>query len=214
MGSETVEIKPLLLIGGQSSRMGSRKELLILPDGRLALQHALDTLWCITCNATSVYLSVRDESQLDAIRFARQKRAQSQSLRPKIVCIFDNQDEDIGPAAGLLAAHAMFPNATFLVLGCDYPLLSPAALEQLISEYVPPVTCFSNEERFSEPLIAVWAPEALEKLKENVKRGRNGLNAVVKELGGKNIKPLRKEWIKGTNTKKEWDEAMELLLNK
>lgn len=194
--------------------MGSRKELLTLSDGRLALQHALDTLWCVLSNASPVYLSVHDERQLDAIGFVRQKHVPSQSQRPEIVCIFDNQDQNIGPAAGLLAAHAMFPNASFLILGCDYPLLPPAALEQLIVEYVPPVTCFSNEERFSEPLIAVWAPEALETLKENVKRGRSGLNAVIKELGGKNITPLRKEWIKGTNTREEWNEAMRLLLNK
>ncbi|KFY44669.1 hypothetical protein V494_01374 [Pseudogymnoascus sp. VKM F-4513 (FW-928)] len=214
MGAEHVKIKPLLLIGGQSLRMGTRKELLTLPNGRLALECALETLWCTIPNAPSVYLSLHDESQLDAVWLARQEREQSQSLPFATVPIFDNQDHDIGPAAGLLAAHAMFPATSFLVLGCDYPLITPEALKQLMFQYVHPVTCFSNDEGFSEPLIAIWAPEALEKLKENVKRGRNGLNEVIKQIGGNTATPIRKQWIKGTNTRKEWDEAMELLSNR
>jgi molybdopterin-guanine dinucleotide biosynthesis protein A len=59
---------------------------------------------------------------------------------PIRVPIFDDQQEDIGLAGGLLAAHAMLPGATFLVLGCDYPLLPPTALQQLILEYITPVT--------------------------------------------------------------------------
>jgi len=230
---EPLKIESLLLMGGQSSRMGSRKELLPFPDGRLAIEHALDTLHSTFLERSSIYISMHSTSQLDAIKFMlEESRSESisadfRSQEPqmqvykyrhkrcitpiRIIPIFDKHQENIGPAAGLLAAHAMLPEATFLVLGCDYPLLPPSALQQLSLEYIAPVTCFVNDSGFAEPLIAVWGPEALERLKENVAHGRNGLHYAIKQVGGKRVIPLKQEWITGTNTRKEWDEAMDSL---
>lgn len=98
-----------------------------------------------------------------------------------------------------------------MVLGCDYPLLPPSALQQLVLEYQDPVTCFVNEEGFTESLIGIWGPEALAKLGNNVEGGRSRLNGVVKEVGGKIVRPLREGWITGTNTKEEWEKAMAVL---
>jgi molybdopterin-guanine dinucleotide biosynthesis protein A len=212
-------LKPLLLIGGQSSRMGSRKELVQFPDGRLVFERALGTLHSAIPSASTIYISLHDEIQTKGIKSRLRdpsqifRTAQSTSDHPEnpvpeLEPIFDDQKEDIGPAAGLLAAHAKFPNSKWLVLGCDYPLLPPSALQQLILEFHSPVTCFLNESGFAEPLIAIWDFEALKKLKENVSNGRYGLNGVIKQVGGRMVKPLREEWIKGANTKEEWDEAM------
>jgi molybdopterin-guanine dinucleotide biosynthesis protein A len=71
----------------------------------------------------------------------------------------------------------------------------------LILEFKAPVTCFVNASGFVEPLIGIWCPEALERLGENVRDGRKGLDAVVEELGGKLVRPLREEWIVGVDTK-------------
>src|SRR6266536_2366419 len=212
-------LKPLLLIGGQSSRMGTRKELLHFPDGQLAFERALGTLHSAIPSASTIYISLHDESQTEGIKSRLNDSSQifkssklnpdlQENSVPKLEPIFDDQTEDIGPAAGLLAAHARFPDVKWLVLGCDYPLLPPSALQQLILEFQTPVTCFVNESGFVEPLIAIWDSEALEKLKENVSNGRYGLNDVSKQVGGKMVKPLREEWITGTNTRQEWDEAM------
>jgi molybdopterin-guanine dinucleotide biosynthesis protein A len=134
---------------------------------------------------------------------------------PALEPIFDLEEYgDIGPAAGLLAAHAAHPAATLLVLGCDYSLLPPAALQQLILEYEPPLTCFVNTEGFTEPLIAVWSPEALEALVEEVREGRSGLNRVLGMLSGKKVSPLRDTWITRCNTREEWEEALRLLQQK
>jgi molybdopterin-guanine dinucleotide biosynthesis protein A len=230
-------IIPLLCIGGQSSRMGSRKELLPFPDGRLAFEHAIDTIHDAIPMANTIYISLHDESQLDGIQFrlvtpARESRDTAfpsennnhhheHTTVPELKPLFDAKKYgDIGPAAGLLAAHAVLPKATFLMLGCDYPLLPPTALQQLILEYEAPLTCFLNSEGFSEPLIAIWSPEALEMLKSNVEEGKNGLNRVVKMMRRKNgeavklVEPLRDEWITGCNTKEEWDAAMEVIKNR
>jgi hypothetical protein len=88
--------------------------------------------------------------------------------------IFDASGVDIEPAAGLLAAHPLC-----IILGSGHPLLSPTALQQLVLEYQAPVTCFSNEGGFSQPLIAVWGPAVLLKLKYNVESWSNGLNNAI-----------------------------------
>jgi hypothetical protein len=172
--------------------MGSRKELFPFPDGLLAFEHALITIHDAMPTADTICISLHDESQLEGIQFrldipthqpvhtpvapeASPDVYHHSSSFPALEPIFDPERHgDIGPAAGLLAAHAAHPAATLLVLGCDYPLLPPAALQQLILEYEPPLTCFVNADGFTEPLIAVWSLEALDALAEEAREGGVG----------------------------------------
>jgi molybdopterin-guanine dinucleotide biosynthesis protein A len=66
---EDINIIPLLCIGGQSSRMGSRKELLRFPDGLLAFEHASITIHDAMPTADTICISLQDESQLEGIQF-------------------------------------------------------------------------------------------------------------------------------------------------
>lgn len=52
----------ILLIGRASSRMGSRKELLPFPNGRLSIEHALKTLHRAVPSASTIYVSLHDET--------------------------------------------------------------------------------------------------------------------------------------------------------
>ncbi|KAF4624204.1 hypothetical protein G7Y89_g13970 [Cudoniella acicularis] len=222
-------LKPLLLIEGNSSEIGGRsKEVLPLPDGRLAFEAALGTLHDVLPSARTIYISVRDEAQFQVLE-SRWKETRSKNTgnsagedfghdhdhkhvaHPEIEPIFDHQETNTGPATGLLAAHAAFPDYTWLCLSCDYPTLPPSALQQLLLEFQPTVTCFVSQNGFAEPLVGIWDSDALRKLKENVSAGESGLDTVIKGLGGKMISPLREEWIMGTNTKEEWEQAMEIL---
>lgn len=163
-------INILLLIGGKSSRMGTRKELLKFPDGRVAFEHALETIHDAVPTASTIFISVHNKAQLEGIearlndivtlnRTAEDARHDQHGLNqhafPMLKPIFDGQGADIGPAAGLLAAYSRHPEAKWLVLGCDYPLLPPSALQQLVREYQSPATCFINKSGFAEPLIAI-----------------------------------------------------------
>jgi molybdopterin-guanine dinucleotide biosynthesis protein A len=216
--SEGPLLNLLVLIGGKSSRMGTREELLSFQDGRPALEHALETLHGAVPSASTIYIYLHNESQLDGIEtqlkdiVARARAAEDaepeehdhhQHPFPELKPIFDRRDEDMGPAAGLLAAHSIHPAEKWLVIACDYPLLSPAAFQQLILEYQPPLTCFVNESGIAQPLIGIWDEQALEKLKENVGQGENGLESVVMEMEAKLVKPLREIWIMGANTREE-----------
>lgn len=70
----------------------------------------------------------------------------------------ENENVDIKPAAGLLGVYRRDPSATWLVVACDYPFLTTAALRLLRreSDAAPaPVTCFANAEGFNERLLAI-----------------------------------------------------------
>jgi molybdopterin-guanine dinucleotide biosynthesis protein A len=209
-------LKILLLIGGNSSATGSPKELLQHPDSQLAFEHTLNTLHSAVPSASTIYISLQDITQLAniepilkdiAVRRAtdaeHREHGDHRPTFPECCPMINQQDEDIGPAGGLFNAHSIHPESTWLVLSCGYPLLPPSALQQLILEYQCPVTCFVNEKGIAEPLIGIWGAEALEKLKENRRSGSINLHAVVEEMRGKLVKPLREEWITPTNTRGE-----------
>jgi molybdopterin-guanine dinucleotide biosynthesis protein A len=205
--SEGPILKVLLLIGGNSSAMGSPKRLLQRPDGQLAFEQTLNTLHCTVPSAPTIYVSLQDIIQLANIEPALKditvrhavdaEHQEHDDHRPNFsACcpVVNRQDEDIGPAAGPLNAHSMHPESTWLVLSCDYPLLPPSALQQLIVEYQYPVTCL---------VIGIGGTGALEKLKENGRIGSNVLHVVVEEMKGKLVKTLQEEWLTPTNTREE-----------
>lgn len=202
--------KVLVLAGGQSSRMGSPKHLLPVPSTHQPLyQHIIRVIHVAFPEMHTVYISIADKSPLDDVlrQEAISISTETGARRIGIKLISDETTQDVGPAAGLLAAHQYDPNTFWLVVACDFPLLDPEALRQLVEAYKTPVTCFVNREGFSEPLLAMWSQQALQRLRENVRGGRSGPNYTVKQLDGKLIVPLKDDWILNTNTPEEWSTA-------
>lgn len=42
--------------------------------------------------------------------------------------------------------------------------------------------------------------------------GRYGLVGVVREIQGKEVRPEKEEWVRGVNTREEWETVREVLL--
>ncbi|KAB5576490.1 bifunctional molybdenum cofactor biosynthesis protein [Coniochaeta sp. 2T2.1] len=216
-------IRPLLLAGGKSTRMKSQKHLLTLPNGTPLYQHQITILQQACPQTPVVYVSLANDSPVDA--FLHHAKDDPDG---GITIIFDEQaspatqssdpTQSSGPAQGLLSVHRLHPTSTFLVLAIDYPLITATPLLQLIQSYSPPVTCFRNAEGFCEPLVGVWSPDALKRLKEDVARGGGSPSRVVKEMGGRMVDV--KEGVHGggrgrvlmnVNTRGEWEEACAVL---
>lgn len=159
----------LVLAGGASTRMGRDKAALDY-EGTPQLDRAMRLL---APHVAQAFVSVRAGQESDPTRAAW----------PQIA---DGPDAVRGPAAGLLAAHRAFPDATWLVLACDLPLLGADTLETLLgawrkaqeegegkAEEAWQAAAFeSTHDGLPEPLCTLWSPEALDALAGFVAAGK------------------------------------------
>ncbi|RYP05130.1 hypothetical protein DL764_004015 [Monosporascus ibericus] len=212
---------PLILAGGKSTRMGSPKHLLKLPNGKPLYQHQADVLRAVL-TGPKVHISLAQESPLDetlqsARRHSEKAKAPNGPEDGGLEVIFDSNAnssaESKGPAEGILSAYNACPDATWLVVACDYPYIASAMLQYLIGSYNPPVTCFLNSEGFCEPLLGIWSPAALERLAENVARGKSGPAATVREVKGTMLTVPEgcEAWLVDVNRQADWEAALEKL---
>ncbi|MCS7018432.1 MAG: NTP transferase domain-containing protein [Cytophagales bacterium] len=134
----------LVLTGGKSERMGTDKAQLNY-HGKPQQQHVADLL---ASYCERVFISCRTD-QLASV--------------PKSYEALPDTFVGLGPLSGILSAFQQHPNAAWLVLACDLPLIQPATLEQLIAARNPlkMATAFqSPHDNLPEPLVAIWEPKA------------------------------------------------------
>ncbi|KAF2484868.1 MobA-like NTP transferase domain-containing protein [Neohortaea acidophila] len=190
----------VILCGGRSTRMGSAKHRLLFPnDAEPMYRQLLARAMVAYPGIQSVYLSLHDPGSATHLD-------QTPVMGRTIHLLFD-EDGDIGPAAGLLAALRTDSHCTWLVVACDYPLISVAELRRLFASFDGRLTCFENMQGWAEPLLGLWGPEALARLHSNVMHGCTGPKVVVQQLKGKTIRALDDRSLLNTNTPGEWSQA-------
>ncbi|WP_462251306.1 molybdenum cofactor guanylyltransferase [Ekhidna sp.] len=142
------DLNGLILMGGNSVRMGMDKSSIQYhekPQG----EHLFDLLNPLV---RQCYISLNKEPK-------------STFTNQIIVDLFDVK----GPLNGILSAHEFQPSKAWLVLAVDLPLINSKTLSRLISQRdkEAPATAFLNvRDNFPEPLVAIWEPKGLRKLKE------------------------------------------------
>jgi molybdopterin-guanine dinucleotide biosynthesis protein A len=188
--------------------MGEPKHLLKLPDGKTLLQHCFALLQKFCPLHEKVHISAAQETQLGQFMSDNHDNVE-------LVLDADSNYTDIsaGPAAGLIAAFHSRTDTTWLVVACDYPLLTSQALELLCNAYNPPATCYKNGDGFEEPLLAIWSPAALQSLVQAAADKRKGPSAVIRGLCSKTISPPEgyEEWLFNVNTREDWEKAQRAL---
>jgi molybdopterin-guanine dinucleotide biosynthesis protein A len=119
-----------------------------------------------------VFVSLREE----------QKTLLPATLKP----IFDQLKS--GPAGGLLAAYEKHPNSAWLVLACDMPFVTSDAVKALIQHRN--ASCAATVYTLSEvePLFAIWEPQALAHLNNEVLQGKSSPRRVLESLSCAKIK--------------------------
>ncbi|KAH7018596.1 MobA-like NTP transferase domain-containing protein [Microdochium trichocladiopsis] len=208
----------VVLAGGRSTRMGLPKHLLKLPDGCPLYKFHFELIQEACPTISRIYISLASDSHMD-------EELRNTVCNPHITSaaglefgvLWDEESplddqkevkESGGPAKGLLAAWRLRPRETWLVVACDYPRLTADAIQYLFTVYVPPVTYFRNSAYFSEPLISIWSPQALERLARNVEAGMGGPSRTIKELGGTMLDvPTGEDWLYNVNRKEDWDKV-------
>lgn len=135
----------MVLAGGQSRRMGQDKGLLDY-HGKPQRDYLYEQLQPL---CQRVYMSIRP--------------GQEGTLPEGMPYILD-ENQYRGPFNGLLSAHHKFPEAAWLVVACDLPLMDTKALRYLIDRRDPKAlaTAFATHTSgLPEPLAAIWEPGAL-----------------------------------------------------
>jgi molybdopterin-guanine dinucleotide biosynthesis protein A len=82
----------------------------------------------------------------------------------------------IGPAAGILAAHRLVPDAAWLILACDMPRVTQKLLAMLVSRRDPDrsATAFrAPADGLPEPLCTIYEPATLARFRRQVDAGGN-----------------------------------------
>jgi molybdopterin-guanine dinucleotide biosynthesis protein A len=133
----------LVLAGGRSSRMQEDKAALVFGrEPQLAEAYAL-----LAPRVDRAFVSVRADQREEPLR----------ARFPQVV----DGAAGRGPVAGILAAQALDPEAAWLVVACDLPLLDGATLDELIAgrDAARLATAFrSAYDGLPEPLCAIWEP--------------------------------------------------------
>lgn len=186
----------LILAGGASSRM--RRDKAALPyRGRSQLDRAFDLA---SRHVAEVFVSVRATQVLEPTR----------AQRPLIVDSVSGE----GPIVGIRSALAARPDAAWLVIACDLPFLSDAALEQLLHERDPRVlaTAFASaHDGLPEPLCAVWEPAAAAALAVYQHGGGQCPRKFLRSHPYRLLEPRDRRALDNINTPEEYARAEEAL---
>ncbi|MGK7393018.1 MAG: NTP transferase domain-containing protein [Candidatus Cyclobacteriaceae bacterium M3_2C_046] len=142
--SKRAEVKGLVLAGGKSLRMQKDKGLLNY-HGKPQREYTYDIV-APFCQET--YISCRPD-QLD-------------QFNPSYPGLADTFTE-LGPLGAVLSAFRRDPEAAWLIVASDLPLLSARSIEDLVRQRNPAAaaTAFRQlDTGFPEPLIAIWEPKS------------------------------------------------------
>ena len=143
-------IRGLVLIGGQSSRMGTDKSKLNY-HGKPQREFIKELL---EANGIETFYSVsKDEGNQEEI--------------PDVMT-------NVGPLGGICSAFQQDPNSAWFVLATDLPFVNDDLVKLLLEKRNPAKMATSVQGRkkgFLEPLIAIYEPKTYPVLRKNLEEG-------------------------------------------
>jgi len=195
----------LVLAGGASSRMQRDKAALVY-HGATQLDRVFALL---SRHVHPVFVSAR-RAQADEPSRAGKPLILDDPALPGI----DREERAGGPIVGIRAAFARFPDAAWLVLACDLPFLSDAALGQLLAARDPRrlATAFrSVHDGLPEPLCAIWEPAAAAALAVHQASGSQCPRKFLIRADALLVDPADRRALDNVNTPEEYAQAQQLL---
>lgn len=186
----------LILAGGLSRRM-NRDKAGLKYQGKTQLDRAIELA---SRHVTNVFVSVRADQALDPAR----------AQRPMIVDSVAGE----GPIAGIRSALAAQPKVAWLVLACDLPYLSDAALDFLLRrrDATALATAYTSvHDGLPEPLCAIWEPAAAAALADYQAGGGHCPRKFLIRHGARLLEPQDTHALDNVNTPEEYRQAVATL---
>jgi molybdopterin-guanine dinucleotide biosynthesis protein A len=192
------KIKGLVLAGGRSTRMGSDKGTLDY-HGKPQREYVADMLENMGIEA---YISCRQE-QVEAMNGYK-------TITDSFI--------DMGPAGAIMSAFLFDPNAAWVALACDLPLLTAGVVQNLLAQRNASALATAyrspeNENGFPEPLIALWEPKAFPVLLQFLSQGIMCPRKVLINSNTHLIDATTPEALMNVNTQEDKEKAVGLLQN-
>lgn len=153
----------LILAGGRSRRMGKDK-------GLIAYHGQPQVLW----------LSRLLGEFCATVRVSISPRQHGFSIYAPMESIIDDEPAR-GPAGGLASAWRMAPDAAWLLVAVDLPLLDRATVKALTAgrSRAHLATAFRHGDGTLEPLCTIWEPAARVVLERRLERGDASLRRLL-----------------------------------
>jgi len=195
----------LVLAGGASSRMQRDKAALVY-DGATQLDRVFALLGR---HVSPVFVSARRTQADEPARAGKPLIFDDPALSG-----IDREAQAGGPIVGIRSAFARFPGAAWLVLACDLPFLSDAALGQLLAARDPTrlATAFrSVHDGLPEPLCAIWEPAAAAALAAHQAAGSQCPRKFLIRADALLVDPADRRALDNVNTPEEYVQAQQLL---
>jgi molybdopterin-guanine dinucleotide biosynthesis protein A len=186
--SELVDATGFLLCGGQSSRMGRNKALLLF-DGEPLVLRGLRLLEQVCCD-----VAIAGATE-DLGGFGR---------------VIPDQTPGCGPLGGIVSALRQSTSEWNLFLAVDMPFVPAAALNRLLymAGGLPSVCVMARVGGQVQPLCAVYSRKALPTLNDYLVSGKWKVSEAIAAAGMYKMLDFEEErWFANLNTPEEFAEA-------
>ncbi len=180
-------IKGLVLVGGESTRMGKDKSELNY-FGKPQKEYAKELL---ENNNFETYYSVKKES------------GNSEEISDKFL--------NLGPFGGICSAFQKDPNSAWLVLATDVPFVNDEVIRQLLKHRNPSKVATAikgKSKEFVEPLITIYEPKAYSILLQYLAQGYSCPRKMLINSDVETVE-IDDEFIRNINTPEEFKAAKE-----
>ncbi|MDP9064464.1 MAG: NTP transferase domain-containing protein [Pseudomonadota bacterium] len=196
MNGAAAPVYGLVLAGGASSRM-KRDKAVLAYGGETQLDRAFEL---VARHVARVFVSVRESQIHEPVR----------ARKPLIVDSVSGE----GPIVGIRSALAVHPAVAWLVVACDLPFLSDAALEELLARRDPArlaTAYLSAHDGLPEPLCTVWEPAAAAALRDYQQSGGRCPRKFLRSCQALLLEPVDRHALDNVNTPEEYAEAQGML---
>jgi molybdopterin-guanine dinucleotide biosynthesis protein A len=187
-------LKSLILAGGKSQRMGQDKGGIDY-HGKGQAKYMYDLVEELGVES---YVSCRKE----------------QSSNYKELRQVHDKFLGLGPFGAIASAFMEDPNAAWLVIPCDLPLLEEKHLKMLLSGRKPSkfATAFLNEQtKFPEPLISIWEPKMYQRMMGFLSQGYSCPRKVLINSDVNLIEVAQQDFMMNVNTPEELKKATQII---
>lgn len=179
----------LILVGGQSTRMGADKSLLSY-HAKPQWEYLLELL---ANNVGPTYLSCRGYQQ----RYF--------GNTPVLV-----DQWEVGPLGGIWSAFLHKPTEPWCIVACDMPFITLQTITYLLNHRneQQAVTVFEHPStRFLEPLVGIWEPTVLSWVSQAMSEGAYSPTKLLQKMGIQGVPCPDERWLRNINTPDEREEV-------